>query len=517
MSAIKYLKKTVSKFKSLKLASTANEPQCKPQCYALCIDNLSPIQIPTWYTSQLQNQNNVNGKIEILLYCSIFDSKELCFIGRTWKSKPFQTNRNHQAIPIQKFWIYLKSIPYESKWIIIELVSQIRNEGVIINQISLGWTVIKLFTNIRALIDVHSDENNNNPLQRESKLKTNFLFQGSPTYLLINNDINSVPETSTKISFRLFTFKKLINISHLLCSETIIGCNNDIIQGLQDSVNIPSNPYDKLWRIIFDIKPTDFIISSPILTLNEGFENEILQKLTKIRKNNFCGSEKTTAKIIDRNLNISFYNQRNIITTPTIIQLQTHSIHSNVLCWNGDIKIRVNANLNNDCWLLISLNYNIEWNDNPLSVQSPSHHHTVCLGRELINITSNKLILNGTQPTKLTLVPNYSWIDDCAIFNNIKTNTKHIIETSFIIRMMASSSTTNSISQSIQNSTKSAAPPMLSSTHRVASFDTCTISQNPLSMKSNLSSTTTKTFVDTPHSINSNILPTPQGYVAMNW
>ncbi len=157
----------------------------------------------------------------------------------------------------------------------------------------------------------------------------------------------------------------------------------------------------------------------------------------------------------------------------------------------------------------------MEWQSVTVSVQSPSHHHTVCSGRETINITSNKLILNGAQPTKLILTPNYSWIDDCAIFNNIKTNTKHTIETSFIIRMMwlmSAPTTTNSISQSIQHSTKSAitstAQPTLSSTYHVASFDTCTISQNPLSMRSNLSTTTV-------HSINSNILPTPQGYVAM--
>ena len=118
--------------------------------------------------------------MEILLYCSIFDSNQLCFIGRTWTSHPFPT-RNNQAMPIQKFWIYLKSIPNENKWIIVELVAQTRNEGVITSQISLGWTVVKLFANTRALIDVHRDENNNDPLQRESKLKSSFLFQGSPT------------------------------------------------------------------------------------------------------------------------------------------------------------------------------------------------------------------------------------------------------------------------------------------------------------------------------------------------
>ncbi len=58
------------------------------------------------------------------------------------------------------------------------------------------------------------------------------------------------------------------------------------------------------------------------------------------------------ARIVGRNLSISFYNQRNIITIQTIIQLQTHVAHSNVVCWNtgSDIKIRVIANVK--CFLL---------------------------------------------------------------------------------------------------------------------------------------------------------------------
>ena len=108
-------------------------------------------------------------------------------------------------------------------------------------------------------------------------------------------------------------------------------------------MKIPSSPYDKSWQILFDIKPNDFIVSSPFLTLPETFDNDILMKLTKIRKNGWCGTNETTAKIIERELNISFYNGRNMITPPTVIQLQC--FQNNILSWNGDIKIRVNANV----------------------------------------------------------------------------------------------------------------------------------------------------------------------------
>eukprot|EP01083_Nonionella_stella_P316658 1149290_1 len=496
--AIKYLKKAVSKLKALKLPSTAAQPQSKPQCFAICIDHLGPIQIPAFYIPP----KGSNGKIEIVLHASIFDSNQLCFVGRTWKSKPFVTNNMNQALPIDKFWIYLKSAPYESKWIVLELAAQIRSEGVIVSQISLGWSVIHLFTNTRALVDVHPDQNHNDPLQRESKVKSCFLFHGSPSYLLINKDIDSIPESAIKISFRLFTFKKLINISHLLCSETIIG-PHDIIPGLGHTAHIPNNPYQNTWNMVLHMKPIDFIVSSPVLALPEGFEVQILEELSKIRKNNFCAHnrDQTSARIIARQLNISFYNGSNIITTPTVIQLQTHAMNPSTLSWDGDIKIRVHANLEHSCWLLISLNYHIEWKDDPLSAHSPSHHHSVCLGRDLVNITSNELILNGQKPTQLTLSSSFAWIDDCPIFNH---KMKQDIAASFIIRF---ASAKDSVSHARQISTKSSKPPTLSTMHHVSSFDThdnTSASQrntmNPLSIPS------------TTHTLQS-----PQGYVAMNW
>ena len=79
------------------------------------------------------------------------------------------------------------------------------------------------------------------------------------------------------------------------------------------------------------------------ITNGQGFENEILTKLTKIRKNGWRGNDKTVSKIIDRELQISFYNSRHSITPPTIIQLQ--QTENNILSWNGDVKIRVNANV----------------------------------------------------------------------------------------------------------------------------------------------------------------------------
>lgn len=346
----------MDKYHPLKLPSSARTSSHRPKCYAISIDNLGPIQIPAFYVPQ----NQSNGKIEIKLHCSIFDSTELSFVGRTWKSDPFPTNRVNQAIPIQKFWIYLKSVPYESKWVILELVAQNRTKGVIINQISLGWTAIKLFTNTRALVDVHPDENQNDPLQRESKIKSQFLFQGSPSYLLINNDITSIPETAVKISYRLFTFKKLIRIAHLVSPETLIGPNNTL-RGMGHGtgtvtgshLKIPSTPYDKKWTKLFAVPFTVFTISSPMLTVPPGFESDILKKLTFIRKCNFGGNQDTSATIKRRELNISIYNGRSVITIPTIIQLHPQSSRSSVLGWDGDVKLRVHADVKLFSYLLI--------------------------------------------------------------------------------------------------------------------------------------------------------------------
>ena len=324
----------------MKLPTTAKLSTNRPHCYAICIDHLGPITIPAFYVPQ----NQSNGKVEIKLHCSIFDSTELCFVGRTWKSDPFPTNRVNQAVPIQKSWIYFKSVPYESKWIVLELVAQNRTKGVIVSQISLGWTVIKLFTNTRALVDVHPDENHNDPLQRESKIKSNFLFQGSPSYLLINNDITSIPEAGIKISYRLFTFKKMIRISHLISAETAVG-PNDVIRGMGETLKIPSTPYDKAWGILFDLHFTVFVISSPVLTLPSGFESDILKKLVIIRKSSCGGTDQTAATIKQRELKISIYNGRTIISTPTVIQLHPQSMRSCVICWEGDIKLRVHADV----------------------------------------------------------------------------------------------------------------------------------------------------------------------------
>ncbi len=91
---------------------------------------------------------------------------------------------------------------------------------------------------------------------------------------------------ATNLRFHFFVLNMAISAKKQLCMSSIYHLI-----------------YESLWRhcrVILDIKPTD---------LNEGFENEILQKL---RKNNFCDSENTIAKIIGRNLRISFYKNGSI-------------------------------------------------------------------------------------------------------------------------------------------------------------------------------------------------------------
>ena len=89
---------------------------------------------------------------------------------------------------------------------------------------------------------------------------------------------------------------------------------------------------------------------------------------------------------------LSFFNGHTAITSPTVIQLQRHRDGSE-LRWDGDVKIRVRADLQH----VASLNYDIECKDDP--VFAPSL---------------------GSGMTKLQLAPSYSWVDSFAVFNNCK-------------------------------------------------------------------------------------------------
>ena len=210
---------------------------------------------------------------------------------------------------------------------------------------------------------------------------------------------------------------------------------------------------------------------------------------------------------------------------------------------------------------MVSLNYRIEWKDDPSSAQSPSYYHSICVGRDLINMTSDQLILNGTQPTKLTLCPNYSWIDDKPIFNNnfdiIPDEKKPVqpkfISAAFIIKFADSKvnmsnipkprpqritasfgvNTNKPIIDSESSTTKSMGfqqqqPPQLSAMHHVSSFglsggatrpqsgQSLPAAQNPLSIRS--SGSVAKPLqngdmLQTPQGF----MNTPQGMVAMTW
>ena len=181
-------------------------------------------------------------------------------------------------------------------------------------------------------------------------------------------------------------------------------------------------------------------------------------------------------------------------------------------------------------------------------------------------MTSEQLMLNGTQPTMLALTPNYSWIDDTPIFNNefdIKhdehskkphehihkfisasllinlvsttpistmrstTNKLHLSTASFGVNTFANTATnpllTKAIgtTESVTNSHSTTASsnksiPALSQIHHVASFGLNETKANPLSIKSSGS-------VAKPIGAG-DVLPTPQGFmntpqgmVAMSW
>merc|ERR1719474_1295454 len=168
-------------------------------------------------------------------------------------------------------------------------------------------------------------------------------------------------------------------------------------------------------------------------------------------------------------------------------------------------------------------------------------------------MTSNQLVLDGSQSTKLTLRPQYSWIDDRAVFCNFQQangQQPDVINVELMIRASGlaqspmlspfrplsvahpqkaahvTARATPSGSHSAQNSTRSTnqMTPTLASMHHVTSFDARSAPNNPLlpPSTSTAASTIPQQMGNTPQS--GNVLPSPYGFVntpngmmAMTW
>ncbi len=103
--------------------------------------------------------------------------------------------------------MYLKARPYEGKWIIVELVAQIRAQGVITSRIGLGWNIIDIFHSVKTLADIHPNQNDPVASQLESKPTTLNLFQGSPAYLLSSQELVNIETNVTAMTYRTFSFR----------------------------------------------------------------------------------------------------------------------------------------------------------------------------------------------------------------------------------------------------------------------------------------------------------------------
>ena len=100
----------------------------------------------------------------------------------------------------------------------MELVAQIRMQGVIVSKLSLGWQILKPFQHLKSLNDLHLQ--NNNPNMRDIKNQTINILQGSPGYLLTKSNTENLPSHSMTITYSNYTFKvNVFNIHLFLCQK----------------------------------------------------------------------------------------------------------------------------------------------------------------------------------------------------------------------------------------------------------------------------------------------------------
>ena len=299
------------------------------------------MQIPNFF---LQTKKHENDVVEISLRFSFYDSLQKCFVGQTWHQSKgncgIQTNTN--IFVVKNYWIYLKCIPIEAKWVVVELVTQLRTDNVVTLSIALGWTVLPIFSNVKALVDVHPTENEKDPLRRESKQKILTLFQGSPSYLLLSSNIDSMPQTSIVLKYKAFTFTRMNIISHLVCENSFVGYMDKL--PCLDS-QIPNNPFVDEWKNTLSLDIHKFFLTNPKVYIPSGFDSNIVQQLTSLRRMHFSNVTDFIVGIKRKLLLVSFYNGRSMISKTVTMDLESHEQNSNILLYSGTVHFTVPANV----------------------------------------------------------------------------------------------------------------------------------------------------------------------------
>ncbi len=155
-----------------------------------------------------------------------------------------------------------------------------------------------------------------------------------------------------------------------------------------------------------------------------------------------CSTEDAECRIISRELVIAFHNGRTFISKPAHIELNpspppTSPDEAHHLFWDGITYIKFYGDLENDCWLYSSLEYVLEWKDDPNDELAPTFTHRVILGTCMRNCShaSSKRATNvhfdGVVPNRMPLTNDYAWVTEKACLKITKTTDRAVAK--FII------------------------------------------------------------------------------------
>jgi len=240
---------------------------------------VSGVRIPPSIIKEVKQES-----LEYHVQISFFYEPSAQFFGRTWRSPSSAIVDVKDEIVIAQQTVYFKTaILFDKCYAIVELVLEIKTDGVTSARYGVGWTILHLFgrTNLTDVLSVNIS-GSHDPMSRDVVAAS--LYAGTPRLLLLvdtSTDWKSTlhPAGNVKMLYTLHVYSLLKEVAHLFRSNELLG-DKDVIGGLGTaSGTLPSNPQ----TLIPPLPMVSISIINPSITLPPGFETCFMEHLTVIR------------------------------------------------------------------------------------------------------------------------------------------------------------------------------------------------------------------------------------------
>eukprot|EP00818_Percolomonas_sp_WS_P008253 CAMPEP_0117441180 /NCGR_PEP_ID=MMETSP0759-20121206/3499_1 /TAXON_ID=63605 /ORGANISM="Percolomonas cosmopolitus, Strain WS" /LENGTH=1548 /DNA_ID=CAMNT_0005233021 /DNA_START=766 /DNA_END=5412 /DNA_ORIENTATION=- len=213
--------------------------------YCLWVEKFENVFVPKELVEDLSNVST-----DYRLHLNFFHTGTQSFFGRTFKSQP--TNRVKttqksgnflkQSVTFDLPIFFHSSIMDSSVVVIAECVASIKSNGAVMRHVSVGWSILRLFTDDTLTHKIPSLRkclsNNLMDLRKGTKVLVDDVYKGTPRSLFNIREpleVPLMPHAGTKLVYHFFThttFKK--HVSHLVAEDDFVTYHDEL-PGLRET------------------------------------------------------------------------------------------------------------------------------------------------------------------------------------------------------------------------------------------------------------------------------------------